>query len=141
MELRGNFSKLDEDRRLAFGWASVVKAPGEGANLEDLQGDVLDPESLEQAVYEYVLDSRDADEMHKRDGVGRLVESMLFTPEKLERMGLDPAAVPVGWWVGFRVDDEGVWKLVKDGTYRMFSIRGTGVREELNGPATEGAEA
>ena len=136
MELRGNFSKLDEDRRRAFGWASVVQAPGEGAELED-----LDPESLEQAVYKYVLDSRDADEMHKRSGVGRLVESMLFTPEKLERMGLDPAAVPVGWWVGFRVDDEDVWKLVKDGTYSMFSIKGTGVREELNGAAAEGAAA
>ena len=133
VELRGEFSKVDEDRRLAFGWASVVKEAGGTEGLEDLQGDVLDPDSLEQAVYEYVLVSRDADVMHKRDGVGRLVESMLFTPEKLDRMGLDPAAVPVGWWVGYRVDDDEVWKGVKDGTYRMFSIRGTGVREEING--------
>jgi len=130
MDLHGEFSKLDEDRQLAFGWASVVQTASE-AVLVDKQGDVLDTDSLEEAVYGYVLDSRDSDEMHRRNGVGQLVESIMFTPEKIEKMGLDPAAVPVGWWVGFRVSDPDVWAKVKDGTYRMFSIRGSGKREEM----------
>lgn len=139
MDLTGEFSKLDEDRQLAFGWASVVSLPsstdliGKAAHTElvDKQGDVLDTESLEEAVYSYVLESRDADVMHERAGVGQLVESVMLTPEKIEKMGLDPAVVPVGWWVGFRVTDPEVWGKVKDGTYRMFSIRGRGTREEM----------
>ena len=32
--------------------------------------------------------------------------------------------------VGFRVSDPDVWEKVKDGTYKMFSIEGTGERVE-----------
>jgi hypothetical protein len=131
MDMEGVFSKLDEDRQLAFGWASVATVGDEPA-LVDKQGDVLDVPSLEEAVYDYVLESRDADEMHQRAGVGQLVESMMFTAEKIEKMGLDPAVVPIGWWVGFRVTDPEVWGRVKDGTYRQFSIRGRGAREEMS---------
>jgi len=134
LELRGTFRKLDEERRLAFGWASVAsKLDGGGLRKEivDHQGDILDLGPLEESVYKYVIESRDADVMHAQDGVGVLVESILFTPEKIEKMGLDPEVVPVGWWVGFRVLDDEVWKAVKDGKLRMFSIRGEGVREEV----------
>lgn len=130
MEMRGEFSKLDDERRLAFGWASVA-ATAEDGQLVDKQGDVLDVPSLEDAVYAYVLDSRDADEMHKRAGVGKLVESMMFTPDKIKKMNLPAESVPVGWWVGFHVDDDEVWGKVKDGTYKSFSIKGSGTREEM----------
>lgn len=131
MELRGEFQKLDEEQQLVFGWASV--AENEGGQLVDKQGDVLDLPSLEGAVYDYVLKSRRADEMHRVDDVGMLVESILFTPEKIEKMGLPAGSVPLGWWCGFRVTDSEVWKKIKDGTYSMFSIRGTGVREQIGG--------
>jgi len=135
LELRGTFEKLDEEHRLAFGWASVAsKLDGDDGlqkQIVDLQGDVLDLGPLETAIYKYVIESRDADVMHAQDGVGVLVESILFTPEKIEKMGLDPDTVPVGWWVGFKVLDDAVWKAVKAGTLRMFSIRGEGVREEV----------
>lgn len=62
-------AKVDEDERLVFGWASIVK-----------NGDPL----------------------------------------------------PHGWWVGFKVMDETVWKGVKDGTYSMFSIRGSGTRTAID---------
>lgn len=124
---RGKFAKLDDDKRLAFGWASVVSEDGQ--EIVDHQGDVLDVESMENAVYEYVLDSRDADEMHERAGVGRLVESCFVTQEKMFAMGM--TGDRQGWWVGFRVDDDEVWQKVKNGTYPMFSIVGVGHREEI----------
>lgn len=97
----------------------------------DKSGDFVDAEvlgDLEDAVYDYVLASREADEMHvKLTGVAKIVESVMLTPDKLEKMGL--SGDRVGWWVGFRVEDDAVWKKVKDGTYPMFSIRGTGTRE------------
>ena len=62
----------------------------------------------------------------------KCIESIVFTPEKIEKLGLEPDALPIGWWIGFHVGDDEVWKGVKDGTYRMFSIRGTGTREPLD---------
>lgn len=125
---RGKFTKLDDDRRLAFGWASVVSEDGEV--IVDSQGDVLDADSLEACVYAYVLESRDADEMHERAGVGRLVESCFLSKEKAFAMGVQSDRV--GWWIGFRVDDDEVWAKVKDGTYPMFSIVGVGHREAID---------
>jgi hypothetical protein len=91
---------------------------------------MIDPDELESAVYEYVLDFRDGGEEHDptRRQIARLVESCVFTPDKLKAMGLDSDAVPLGWWIGFYVDDDEAWEKIKDGTYRMFSIEGQGSR-------------
>lgn len=75
--LKGRFkiTKSDDDRRLAFGWASVsIRADGE----------------------------------------------------------LTVGTLPVGWWIGFKVTDSGVWEKVKDGTYTMFSIEGEAERIEID---------
>ena len=71
-------------------------------------------------------------EMHERGGVAVLVESVVFTEEKMQAIGIPPGTLPVGWWIGFKVLDEDVWKKVKDGTYLMFSIEGEAMREEVD---------
>lgn len=93
----------------------------------DLQGDRVDPEALEDAVYEFVQKSRTASVDHTKIGVGSLVESLVITPEKLTAMGIPEelhSQINKGWWVGFRVDDEMMAK-VDSGEYTMFSIGGT----------------
>jgi len=127
--ITGKISKLDEDQRLVFGWASIVKDK-EGNVVKDLQNDVIRPEELEKSAYAYVLDSRVAGEMHKTIGVGSLVESVVFTIEKMEAMGIPEGIVPTGWWVGFRVDAD-VFAKIKDGTYSAFSIGGSGKRKVI----------
>jgi hypothetical protein len=58
---------------------------------------------------------------------------MLITPEKLQAMGLEKGDAPVvGWWVGFKVDDELVWQQVKSRELQMFSIAGLGHRSPIN---------
>ena len=57
-----------------------------------------------------------------------MIESVVFTPEKLKALGLAEDSLPTGWWIGFHVTDADVWEKVKDGTYNMFSIEGTAVR-------------
>jgi hypothetical protein len=122
--------KSDDDRRLVFGWASVaVRVSGE--IIEDLQNDIVEIDVLEKAAYEYVLDFGTAGEMHERGGVGRLVESVVFTKEKAQALGIPEGNLPLGWWVGFYIDDDEVWQKIKDGTYSMFSIEGTATREEV----------
>ena len=122
--------KSDDDKQQVFGWASVaVRISGEA--IVDYQEDVVEIEELEQAAYTFVTDYGTAGEMHERGGVGVLIESAVFTKEKAAAMGIPDGHMPLGWWVGFRIDDAGVWQKVKDGTYSMFSIEGTAKREEI----------
>lgn len=128
-----NIMKTDDDKRLIFGWASIaVKIDGE--KVIDHQKDMIDPEDLEEAVYEYVLNFRDGGEEHIANlrKKARLVESCMFTKEKMQAMGIPEGIVPEGWWIGFYVDDDEAWKKVKNGTYQMFSIEGQGIREEVD---------
>ena len=83
-------SKLDDDRHLAFGWAYVTDDDGQVS--VDHSGDFIDKAALtdlEDAAYDFVLVSREADDMHvKVGGVAKLVESVMITPEKAEAMGI-----------------------------------------------------
>lgn len=122
--------KSDDERREVFGWASIaVRVDGE--IITDYQEDVIDIADLEKAAYEFTAEFGTAGEMHQRGGVGRLIESVVFTKEKMAAMGIIPGSLPEGWWVGFHIDDDNVWQKIKDGEYRMFSIEGTAVREEI----------
>lgn len=122
-------SKIDPEQRIAFGWASVAITKS-GEVVIDRQQDMIDSiGELEVAVYDYVENSRDAGEMHLRKGIGALVESIVFTPEKIAALGLPPNSVPQGWWTGYRINDQAVWDGVKDGTYPMLSVHGVAKRE------------
>lgn len=129
-------TKLDEEKRLAFGWAYIAKDKF-GNVVVDKQGDFVDDmEELEKAAYLFVNESRTGGVMHLRDGdnakrIGHLVESFVTTPEKLEKMGL-PSTTEQGWWVGFRVEDDEVWQGIKDGKYKSFSIHGQGRRQYMS---------
>lgn len=125
------FVKVDDDQHLVWAWAYVWE--DEGQQVIDHSGDVIDAEALgdfEKAAYDYVLDSREADEMHvKVTDVAKLVESFFLTPEKAQLFGL--VTKRYGWIVGYKVTDEAVWAKIKDGTYTGMSIRGSGDREAI----------
>lgn len=122
--------KMDDEKRFVFGWANIaIRADGE--QIEDYQKDIIDPEDLELAGYDFVLNSRETGEMHQGGAKGHMIESFVVTAEKLQKMGLAPDALPQGWWIGFFVPDDDAWAKVRDGTYQMFSIQGSAVREEV----------
>ena len=124
--------KSDDDKHLVFGWGSVaVRADGE--EIVDYQEDIVEPEELENAVYEFVLYYRSSGEMHERGGIGRLVESVVFTKEKIAAIGIPDGLLPIGWWLGFKIDDDEVWEKIKSGEYDMFSIEGTAQRVPVEG--------
>jgi hypothetical protein len=152
VDMTGQIAGIDEDKHQVFGWASIVQK--DGRPVVDLQGDYITVDELEKAAYEYVQKSRIGGAMHRRvDEHGNLIEknrpyhaadlieSFVVTPEKIEKMGL-PESTPVGWWVGFKVNDPDVWSVVKSGEWKGFSIHGSGRRttrsiEELD---IDGAE-
>ena len=133
VEWSGEFSKVDTEKRQVFGWCSLNKVNGE--EIIDRQGDYIPLDEIEKSAYDYVIHSRKGGDMHKRDGeqplqTSDLIESFVVTPEKLEQLGLEQDAVPHGWWVGFKVNDDDQWEAVKKGDRRHFSIHGKGKRVE-----------
>lgn len=129
----GDIVKTDPDQRVVFGWAYVVK-DAEGQQVVDKSGDFVDSEQIEEfakSAYDYVLKSRAADADHTNVKGGEMVESIVFTPEKIEKMGL-PLGTPLGWWVGYKIDDEATWQRVKKGELKSFSIHGQGTRTKVD---------
>lgn len=136
-----NIFKTDDDKRLVFGWASIsIDIAGE--QLEDRQQDMIDPEDLEEAAYDYVLNFRDTGEEHipTMRKKGKLVESCVFTAEKQKAMGITEGILPIGWWIGFKIEDDAAWEKVKNGTYKMFSIEGKANREPVEKAAEKHLE-
>lgn len=130
----GEIAKMDTDKRQVFGWCSISELNGEP--VVDLQGDYVPIEEIEKSAYTYVLTSRKGGDMHSRDGeqplhTSDMIESFVVTPEKLEKMGLPKDALPLGWWVGFKVNDDKQWELVKNQERTEFSIHGKGTRKAL----------
>ncbi len=123
-------AKVNEDQNLVFGWA-YVSVDKDGSQVVDHSGEIIEPEELEMAAYLFNLRFRGTGEMHKGDVVGQLIESLAVTPDKLEAMGLAKDALHSGWWLGFHIEDDGVFEKIKNGEYSMFSIQGVAVREDV----------
>ena len=124
------FTETEPDKNLVFGWASIA-VQKDGSTISDLQGHSIDIEDLEEAAYNFTINYRKTGEMHSVDPLGEMVESFVVTPEKLAQMGLAKDALPLGWWVGFKVPPE-VFAKVKTGVYKMFSIQGKATLEPID---------
>lgn len=126
---RFRVAKVNEEQGLVFGWASVAEL--DGNLVVDHEGDVIEPAELEKGAYRFVKDARIASDRHDPAtlGVGVLVESMFFGKDKQEILGID---VPVGWWVGFQVDDPDLRRSIREAEgHEAFSIGGFGAAEDL----------
>lgn len=123
-------TKLVPDQQLVFGWLYQCEDK-HGKQWVDHSLEVISGETLEKAAYEFVLDSRQMGDMHQRMGMGRMVESCMFTREKCAAMGIPPGIMPVGLWVGFKVDDSATWAAIKRGDRKAWSLGGTAVRNPI----------
>lgn len=115
--------KVKDDSQLVFGWANV-SINEMGSIPLDWQNDVCMPHVLEKAAYNFVLKHRTTGENHQGGAIGELVESVMFTKEKMASMGIPEGVVPEGWWVGFHIPDDEICAKIKSGEYKMFSIQG-----------------
>lgn len=124
-------AKADEDARLVFGWATVSEK-ADGTEVWDTDHEHVPAEDLEAAAYGFVLESRESGTDHDGGPVhGQLVESLVTTVAKQQALGLTGDELPVGWWVGFHIATDDVWKSVKAGERLMFSIDGTAIAEDV----------
>ncbi len=121
------FVKADAERRLVWGWASIVTKGGEP--VVDTQGDQITPEDLEVAAHNYVRTSRVSKRQHAGPPTAEFVEGIVFTKAKQEALGIDLGRE--GWFAGFYVHDDKTWEAAKAGKLPGFSIGGRGVRIPL----------
>lgn len=124
VKFSAEISKLNEEKRIVYGWASVIEKDGKA--IEDHQGDTISVDDLTKAAHDFIKTSRAVKAMHQGEPVGEFVESMVFTPDIQNSLGID--LKKVGWFVGFKVNDDEVWAGVKSGKYKMLSIGGRGKR-------------
>ena len=133
VDLQGEIVFKAADKQHAFGWASIISKNENGVQvpIADTQGDVISAEELEKTAYSFVLNCRTAGEMHVRKGVGQLIESVVLTVEKAKAMGIELPGGVEGWWTGWAISDDEVWKRVKSGELRSLSIHGKGIRSKI----------
>lgn len=123
----GDVVKVDTEQRIVWGWAYVSTIKGK--LLTDTQGDRIAPDELVKAANEYMRDVRVAKAMHEGEQVGEVIHSLPLTKETANALGIQSDRE--GWIIGMRVNDDDVWKKVKDGTLRAFSIGGKGERHAV----------
>ena len=119
--------KFDDERRLVYGWASVISK--NGTPIIDRQGDVLNSDDLREAVHDF-MKHRTAGDMHGELGIGEVVESFVLDANVQKSLGIDLGME--GWYVGVHVPNDAVWDKVRKGEYKAFSIGGTAVREAIS---------
>lgn len=124
-------AKADDEAQIIFGWANVA-IRSDGEQIVDSHNDMIDPEDLADAAYEFMLSSRVGGEDHVGLVDAIAVESVAFTKEKVAAMGLPEGIVPEGWWIGFHIPNPEAYARAKT-SKQMFSIEGTAeAREQVS---------
>lgn len=118
------------DEGLVSGWANVALQPDGNAPL-DWQDDIIRTEVLEHAAINFMMECRGSGVLHSGGIKGIVVESIVFTKEKQIAIGIPEGTVPEGWFITVKILDDSIFKLVKSGVYRMFSIQGSAKRIKL----------
>ncbi len=126
--------KVDDDRRMVWGWASVATIGK--VLVEDHQQDVITADDLQETAHDFMMNHRVNARMHKRRSddhevtqTGAVVDSVMFTKDLQDALGIDLGME--AWLVGVKVTDEDTWAAVKSGELRAFSIGGSAERVPL----------
>lgn len=124
----GKIQKINEDKQLVYGFASVIEQGGE--KVVDFHDDVIEEDDLIKAAHTFMREYRTGKIMHRGTEAGRIVESIVFTKDIQKALGIDLDLV--GWFIGYKVDDPDIFKKVKEGQLKMFSIGGMALKEPLD---------
>ena len=131
--------KADEQRKV---WGIFSMSKMNGKTLVDLQGHVIDTDTIQKSAHNFMLYSRMAGQNHSKMGVGKLIESVVITEEiasamvealksvVLENPVIEPNAD--FWFGGFYIDDNDTWELIKSGEFDAFSIGGYAVHTPID---------
>lgn len=121
MDFNVDIAKRKDEDRLAFGWLYVTRR-ADGTRVIDHSQEFMHIDDLRPLAYQWVADSRKTRVMHIEDA-GTIVEMCVFDEDKKRALGIPEGIMPEGIWIGARIDNDDAWKGVRNGVFRMFSIR------------------
>ena len=119
----------DDENNCIFGWGYVALRK-DGSQVVDHSEDFVKPENikdLEIGTYAFNLAYREGDIRHTSldtPPTGFLIESMVFTNEKMEKMRVPKGILPEGVWFGFYFPDDKDYQMIKAMKKPMFSLFG-----------------
>lgn len=90
-------------------------------------------ETIEKVAHEFLTNITRFNLEHERETSGiKVIESWIKSDIEFDKsVALGMGLLPIGTWlISAKVDNEEVWKQVKEGTFQGFSIQGTFVLEE-----------
>jgi cation transport regulator ChaB len=125
MNKTSDILKLDSERRIAWGWASVSTVNGK--LVTDTQGDVITPTEMGKMADRFMSSARMAKAMHEGEQIGEVLHSLPLTAELAKAFGMETDRE--GWIIGMKVHDDAIWKGFQEGRYKAFSIGGKGRRK------------
>jgi hypothetical protein len=121
------FEKADSRGKYVRGFAYLTKDKV-GAAVTDYSGQFIDDiDVLRDAAHDF-MEHRVAKSLHGKtvtDGnqpIGDIVESIIIDDDVAKALGMSDQRR--GWFVGMRVNHEGVQKRIRDGSLTAFSIGG-----------------
>jgi len=124
----------NDENHLLFGWAYVAQTIN-GEQVYDHSGEHVrkeDFQDLEMATYIFNIAYRQSDIRHDCIAKGYLVDSMVFTKEKIEAMkksGHLVGDIAQGVWMGYWFPEDKDWEIIKSMKAPMFSLYGSAVKE------------
>lgn len=126
-ESRGEVTKMDDEKRIVYGYASVISKNGEP--IVDRQGDIITAEELEKAASEFMLNSRVGKTMHFGEPTTTIIHSFPMTDEIKKAYQIESPYE--AWLIAVKVHDDATWDMVKKGELKDFSIGGVATRREI----------
>lgn len=118
--------KVDTERRIVWGWASVCTMKGD--LVTDRQGDRIAPSQMEKMADRFMRSARAAKAMHYGDDVGEVIHSFPMTKELADAFGIQSDRE--GWITGTYIKSDEEWDKVRKGEYKGLSIGGRARRKE-----------
>jgi len=120
--------KVDEGLGLVFGWAIICCEDGQP--YFDKQDDHVPEDAMLEAACDFMLNSRDAGEMHRRTGAGSAIFAWPMTKEIADSFGIQ--ARRTGLMFAMK-PDAAMMRKFKSGELTAFSIGGQrGIDEKLD---------
>lgn len=122
--LKATTCKVDAKLGLVFGWGIICTEKNNAGEFEDhydLQGDHIPEPVMVEATSDFMLNGREAHDMHTGKNIGSIVHSFPLTQDIAQAMGLETKKT--GWMVAMK-PSPGILAKFESGEYRGFSIGG-----------------
>ena len=123
----GTILKRNDEERMVYGWANISVTGGD--IVVDKHGEMIVAEELEKAATGFMKSARIAKAMHEGASVGEVVHSMPLTAQIKKAFGVKTPHE--GWMIGMHIKNDEIWKRVKSGELKAFSIGGTARKREV----------